>query len=92
MAKERCGARISNFGSHGCFVFSEAKKIPFRPGFIRIESGDRVLLEANVESVVETGDGFGHGLRFRDEVMDGDWSKDLKDYLGYLRRAGYEVS
>lgn len=91
-AEESCAARLSNFGSHGCFVFSEERQIPFSPRFIRIESGDRILLEASVDSVIETGDGFGCGLRFRDEIMDGDWSKDLKDYLGFLRRSGYEVS
>jgi hypothetical protein len=49
-------------------------------------------MEAKVEPVIKTGDGFGGGLRFLDGALEGDWNKDLKDYLGYLRRSGYEVS
>lgn len=84
--------RLSNFGSEGCFVFSEERKIPFVPGFVRIYSGDRILLEAHVETVIQTSDQFGCGLKFNEGALDGDWSKDLKDYLGFLRRSGYEVS
>ncbi len=91
-SEQSCSVRLSNFGSQGCFVFSEDRKIPFTAGFIRIESGDRILLEAVVDPVISTKDGFGLGLRFQDGAYAGDWSKDLKDYLGFLRRSGYEVS
>lgn len=91
-AEQSCRVRLSNFGSQGCFVFSEEQKIPFQPGFIRIESGDRILLEAKVDPLISTRDGFGRGLRYQDGAYAGDWSKDLKDYLGFLRRSGYEVS
>ena len=89
---EAMEGRLSNFGLEGCFVFSVSGKISFPPRLVRIASGDRVLLEAEVEPVLRTNDGFGWGLRFREGAVAGDWSKDLQDYLGYLRRAGYEVS
>lgn len=91
-ADEGQRVRLSNFGSEGCFVFSEERKIPFIPGFVRIYSGDKILLETPVDTVIQTSDQFGCGLRFSGGALDGDWSKDLKDYLGFLRRSGYEVS
>jgi hypothetical protein len=84
--------RLSNFGQEGCFVFAESGSIPFAPKMVKVLSGERALLEAEVETVLKTNDGFGCGLRFSRAAMDGDWSKDLQDYLGYLRRAGYEVA
>lgn len=84
--------RLSNFGAEGCFVFLEAGVISFPPRSLRVFSGEETLLEAEVEPVMQTRDGFGWGLRFSRSAMDGDWSKDLQDYLGYLRRAGYEVA
>ncbi len=83
--------RLSNFGEEGCFVFVENGTIPFAPKFLRIFSSEKTLLEAEVEPVLWTRDGFGCGMRFHRSDMEGDWSKDLQDYLGYLRRAGYEV-
>lgn len=85
-------ARLSNFGLDGCFVFSEVGSIPFCPRTVRISSAEKMLFEAEVEGVLRTRDGFGWGLRFRPDAVDGDWSKDLQDYLGYLRRAGYEIA
>jgi hypothetical protein len=84
--------RLSNFGAEGCFVFLEDGRIPFAPRSLRIFSGERTLLEAEVDPVNRTRDGFGLGLRFSRSAMEGDWSKDLQDYLGYLRRVGYEVA
>lgn len=84
--------RLSNFGLDGCFVFSESGSIAFQPRAVRIFSGEKMLFEAEVEAILRTRDGFGWGLRFRQDAMDGDWSKDLQDYLGYLRRAGYEIA
>lgn len=84
--------RLSNFGLEGCFVFSERGAISFEPKLIRIFSGDQALLEAEVEPVLRTGDGFGWGLRFDQTASDGDWTKDLQDYLGFLRRSGYDVA
>lgn len=84
--------RISNFGLEGCFVFAENGVVPFIPRAMRIYNDEQTLLEAEVEPVMRTRDGFGWGLRFSRSAMDGDWSKDLQDYLGYLRRAGYEVA
>lgn len=85
-------ARLSNFGLEGCFVFSVSEAISFRPRAIRVESGEKVLLEAEVEPLLRTSDGFGWGLRFSGDAIDGDWTKDLQDYLGFLRGAGYEVA
>ena len=85
-------ARLSNFGLQGCFVFSAAGEIPFTPKTLKIFSGEEALLEAEVEPVLRTRDGFGWGLRFDRSANDGDWTKDLQDYLGYLRRSGYEVA
>lgn len=84
--------RLSNFGQEGCFVFVENGIIPFAPRALRIFSAEQMLLEAEVDPILRTKDGFGWGLRFSRSAMDGDWSKDLQDYLGYLRRAGYEVT
>lgn len=84
--------RLSNFGLEGCFVFSESGTIPFTPKTVRIFTGEQTLLEADVEPVERTGDGFGWGLRFSKNALEGDWSKDLQDYLGFLRRSGYEVA
>lgn len=83
--------RLSNFGLEGCFVFSVSEAIPFAPTLIRIRSGDSLLLEAEVEALLRTRDGFGWGLRFSRTAVDGDWTKDLQDYLSFLRRSGYEV-
>ena len=85
-------ARLSNFGLEGCFVFSASSAIPFPPHLIRLLSGEKVLLEAEVEPVLRTADGFGWGLRFSESAGTGDWTKDLQDYLNFLRRAGYEVA
>jgi|GEM_PF-7067775 len=84
--------RLSNFGSEGCFVFSVSAAIPFTPVAIRVQSEDKLLLEAEVEPLLRTADGFGWGLRFSGSGIDGDWTKDLQDYLGFLRRSGYEVA
>jgi len=84
--------RLSNFGLEGCFVFSVSEAISFSPRAIRVESGDKILLEADVEPLLRTGDGFGWGLRFSSSGVDGDWSKDLQDHLGFLRRSGYGVA
>lgn len=84
--------RLSNFGQDGCFVFSENGAARFEPRSIRIFTREQSLLEAEVEVVVRTRDGFGLGLRFDRDAMDGDWSKDLDDHLAYLRRAGYELA
>jgi hypothetical protein len=84
--------RLSNFGAEGCFVFLESGVIAFAPRSLRIFSGEETLLEAEADPVMQTRDGFGWGLRFSHSAVDGDWSKDLQDYLGYLRRAGYEVA
>ena len=84
--------RLSNFGLDGCFAFSTSQPIRFRPKAVRISSEEETLLEAEVEVVLKTKDGFGWGLRFSRSGIDGDWSKDLQDYLGFLRRAGYEVA
>jgi hypothetical protein len=84
--------RLANFGLEGCFVFSEDGDIAFEPSAVRIFAGEQTLLEAEVETVERTGDGYGRGLRFSTSALDGDWSKDLQDYLGYLRRSGYEVA
>jgi hypothetical protein len=83
--------RLSNFGPEGCFVFSEAEGLAFTPKAIRVFQKNETLLEADVEPVIFTNDGFGCGLRFNRNLVDGDWIKDLEDYLGHLRRAGYEV-
>lgn len=85
-------ARLSNFGLEGCFVFSVDAAIPFAPKAIRIQSDEKVLLEADVEPLLRTRDGFGWGLRFNESAVAGDWTKDLQDYLGFLRRSGYEVA
>jgi hypothetical protein len=84
--------RLANFGLEGCFVFSQDGTIPFEPKVVRIFTGEQTLLEADVETVERTNDGFGWGLRFSSSALEGDWSKDLQDYLGYLRRSGYEVA
>ena len=84
--------RLVNFGLEGCFVFSESGPLPFVPQAVRIFNAEQTLLETEVEPVERTGDGFGWGLRFSSSVLDGDWSKDLQDYLGFLRRAGYELA
>lgn len=84
--------RLSNFGAEGCFVFSVNEEITFEPTQIRVRSGEKMLLEAEVESLLRTGDGFGWGLRFSGAGIDGDWTKDLHDYLGFLRRSGYEIA
>jgi hypothetical protein len=89
---DTCMARLSNIGVEGCFVFSANAAIPFAPGMIRIVNDDQTLLEAEVEPILRTADGFGWGLRFSESGTSGDWTKDLQDYLGYLRRAGYEVA
>lgn len=83
--------RLSNFGLEGCFVFTEDGAIP-RPRAVRIFTDEQTLLETDVEVVERTKDNFGWGLRFSGNALDGDWSKDLQDYLGYLRRSGYEVA
>lgn len=84
--------RLANFGLEGCFVFSQDGAIPFSPKFVRIFNGEQTLLEADVEIVERTNDGYGWGLRFGSSALEGDWSKDLQDYLGYLRRSGYEIA
>ncbi len=84
--------RLSNFGMEGCFVFSESEAIAFSPKMIRVQSAEKVLLEAEVETLLRTADGFGWGFRFSGSGIDGDWTKDLQDYLGFLRRSGYEVA
>jgi len=85
-------ARLSNFGVEGCFVFSVSAAIPFAPTAIRILSDEKVLLEDDVDPILRTADGFGWGLRFHESATAGDWTKDLQDYLGFLRRSGYEVA
>jgi hypothetical protein len=85
-------ARLSNFGLEGCFVFSVNAAISFAPKAIRVYAGEKVLLEAEVEPILQTADGFGWGLRFNESGAAGDWTKDLQDYLGFLRRSGYEVA
>ena len=52
----------------------------------------KVLLESEVKALLRTRDGFGWGLRFSESSLDGDWTKDLQDYLGFLRRSGYDVA
>lgn len=84
--------RLSNFGLEGCFVFSESGQIPFAPRTMRVYSGTEALLEAEVDPVIRTRDGFGWGLRFGQAAIAGDWTKDLQDYLGVLRRSGYDVA
>jgi len=84
--------RLSNFGLEGCFVFSVNEAIRFEPRAIRVYSGDKILLESEVEPLLRTSDGFGWGLKFSGAAIDGDWTKDLQDYLGFLRRSGYEVA
>jgi hypothetical protein len=84
--------RLSNFGVEGCFFFSESGVISFRPNAIRIRSGEKILIETEVRPVLHTGDRFGLGLRFSGSAIDGDWTKDLQDHLGFLRRSGYEVA
>jgi hypothetical protein len=84
--------RLSNFGVEGCFVFSVNEAIAFTPVSVRIQRDDETLLEAEVEPRLRTSDGFGWGLRFSESAIDGDWTKDLQDYLGFLRRSGYEVA
>jgi hypothetical protein len=84
--------RLSNFGVEGCFVFSVNEAIAFTPISVRIQRYDETLLEAEVEPRLHTGDGFGWGLQFSESAIDGDWTKDLQDYLGFLRRSGYEVA
>ncbi len=84
--------RLSNFGSEGCFVFSTKERINFTPRSIRIMSADKVLLDAEVVPLLQTSDGFGWGLRFSDAEVESDWTKDLQDYLGFLRRSGYEIA
>lgn len=83
--------RLSNFGADGCFVFSIEEPIQFRPKSVKITSEEETLLAVDVEPVISTKDGFGWGLRFHSSALDGDWGKDLQDYLGYLRRLGYEI-
>jgi len=83
--------RISNLGREGCFVFAEEGAVNFSPKALRILSRGQLLLEADVEPVMRTRDGFGWGLRFSRTALEGDWNKDLQDHLGFLRRAGYEV-
>jgi hypothetical protein len=63
-----------------------------QPKMIRLKSREKVLFEAEVELVEKTKDGFGFGFRFMHQDTVGDWSKDLQDYLGFLRRAGYDVA
>lgn len=89
---DNANGRLSNFGLEGCFVFCVSDRIAFAPKAIRVCSDEKVLLEAEVEALLCTKDGFGWGLRFRDSGIDGDWTKDLQDYLGFLRRSGYEVA
>ncbi len=84
--------RMSNFGLEGCFVFSVNEAIVFEPKTIRVQSGEKTLLEADVEPLLRTRDGFGWGLRFSGSGIDGDWTKDLQDHLGFLRRSGYELA
>jgi hypothetical protein len=84
--------RLSNFGLEGCFVFSITGEIPFPPKKIKIFSKEEPLLEAEVDPVLRTRDRFGWGLRFDRALSDGDWTKDLQDYLGFLRRSGYDVA
>ncbi|MGZ3652152.1 MAG: hypothetical protein ACXVB9_16975 [Bdellovibrionota bacterium] len=84
--------RLSNFGLEGCFVFSVSEAIAFTPSSIRIQGDEKVLLEAEVEPLLRTRDGFGWGLRFSESALSGDWTKDLQDYLGFLKRSGYEVA
>lgn len=84
--------RLSNFGLEGCFVFSIDEAIAFQPKMIRVQSGEKTLLEAEVEPLLRTRDGFGWGLRFSGSGIDGDWTKDLQDHLGFLRRSGYELA
>jgi len=83
--------RLSNFGVEGCFVFSVSEAIQFTPSSVRIQRGEETLLEAEVQPRLRTKDGFGWGLRFSESAIEGDWTKDLQDYLGFLRRSGYEV-
>ena len=75
----------------GCFVFSVSEAIQFTPSSVRIQRGEETLLEAEVQPRLRTKDGFGWGLRFSESAIEGDWTKDLQDYLGFLRRSGYEV-
>lgn len=89
---DNASCRLSNFGADGCFVFSVNEAIAFEPRSIRVHSGEKTLLEADVEPLLRTADGFGWGLRFCGAGIDGDWTKDLQDYLGFLRRSGYEIA
>jgi len=84
--------RLANFGLEGCFVFSQDGAISFAPKMVRVFNGEQTLLEADVDVVERTNDGYGWGLRFGSSALEGDWSKDLQDYLGYLRRSGYEIA
>lgn len=85
-------ARLSNFGQDGCFVFIQDGKIPFKPKSVRLNSNERVLFEAEIELIEKTKDNFGYGFKFLHQGTEGDWNKDLRDYLGFLRRAGYDVA
>lgn len=89
---EFVSGRLSNFGQDGCFVFLPNGEKIIEPKAIRLSSKDKVLFEAEVELVEQTKDKFGYGLKFLHQDSDGDWSKDLQDYLGFLRRAGYDVA
>jgi hypothetical protein len=83
--------RLSNFGEEGCFVFSEEGAVHFAPEILKVYSEDALLLDAKVELIFATADRFGCGLKFKSDTNSGDSGKDLRDYLGYLRRSGYEV-
>lgn len=88
---ESLRGRISNFGEDGCFVFSEEGAVGFAPEILKVYSGEELLLDAQVELFFATADKFGCGLKFKSDTNSGDSGKDLRDYLGYLRRSGYEV-
>ncbi len=81
--------RLSNIGRAGCYVFSADRPLQSRPKQVAIRLGDSTILERSVESTVVTDDKFGMGLRFLSDGGTSDWSKDLEDYLGHLRRSGY---
>lgn len=85
-------ARLSNFGEDGCFVFVQDGRKIEGPKVVRLRSSEKILFEADVKLIEKTKDGFGFGFRFLHQNIEGDWSKDLQDYLGFLRRAGYDVA
>ncbi len=83
--------RPSNLGEDGCFVFMRDGFFTQAPAHIRLKSGEKLIMECDVELVYLTKDKTGAGLVYLDSVENaGDWNKEYFDYLHFLRRAGYE--